>query len=157
MSYRQEPVVLTASPKSASISENVKARLIQSSVQINSSLIHVKVAPNGDFEGIDDLYNWASWQDQDIPPVVLSRLESPDKVVVRPATLDITFGEFMKQIHEPKGNASWYIEYLDLHSYLPDLFKHGYSLTKDLLGDHWLQQGNEYIWVGDGNTVCTDD
>eukprot|EP00755_Sulcionema_specki_P039799 Sspe_Gene.24620::Locus_9787_Transcript_1_2_Confidence_1.000_Length_1222::g.24620::m.24620/K19219/JMJD7; jumonji domain-containing protein 7 len=85
--------------------------------------VHVKVAPAGDFEGPEDVMRWGGGGD--IPPYVLKRLESPDRVVVRPASVDITMEELLSHLRNQSGEGedppSYYLEYSSVHQIAPEI------------------------------------
>ena len=63
--------------------------------EVGDNIVHVKITPNGEFEGCDDARNWEEYSTRVLPEVVRSKLQFPDTVVVRPAPHDLPFREFM--------------------------------------------------------------
>jgi len=63
----------------------------------------------------------SKWEDSAIPDYVLTQLESPDKVVVRPAPLELPFSDFIRYMEgEEEMNANFYLEYTSI-SNLPKM------------------------------------
>ncbi|KAJ9456945.1 JmjC domain-containing protein E [Diplonema papillatum] len=126
--------------------------------------LHVKVAPNGVFEGPEPLSWWTSTTAQDTPLHVLGRLQSPDRVLVRPAsttlplhellaalrrntTVGRSFKESLDHADTLNESTSFYLEYASLAGLgeleddvsVPDWFPH-------------LQLAVKNIWFG-GSTL----
>jgi jumonji domain-containing protein 7 len=59
--------------------------------QFGESKVHVKISPDGEFEGCEDANLWEPADYKPIPAAVLGKLQSPDKVVVRPASIEVIF------------------------------------------------------------------
>lgn len=59
------------------------------SEQFGESRVHVKISPDGEFEGCEDAGLWEPTDFKPIPARVLAKLQSPDKVVVRPASVEV--------------------------------------------------------------------
>jgi len=57
--------------------------------------VHIKLTPDGEFEGCDDASNWQDFESRTLPEIVRNKIQFPDKVVVRPAPHDISFNHFM--------------------------------------------------------------
>ncbi|XP_022083576.1 jmjC domain-containing protein 7-like isoform X4 [Acanthaster planci] len=116
--------------------------------------VHIKLAPDGLFEGIDSSSNWEDYGTFKIPATVLDKLPFPDLVVVRPATMNLKFAEFLDMIsnvsHKAKPRASAYLEYSSIPDYLPELEEDipEFPFAQDLLTRRHLN-----IWLGDGNTL----
>ncbi|XP_006818312.2 bifunctional peptidase and (3S)-lysyl hydroxylase Jmjd7-like [Saccoglossus kowalevskii] len=115
--------------------------------------IHIKLAPNGEFEGCEPAEVWESYQTFSVPEIVKSQLPFPDLVVVRPATMNINFSEFMDMIDNERlkeNNISAYLEYSSIPQYMPELEKDIKELpfVKDRLIRKHLN-----IWISDGNTL----
>ena len=112
--------------------------------------VHAKVAPHGQFEGCEPVDLWSS-DDEIIPDSVRSQLESPELVLVRPATMDLSFSTFLKRLKAPpsESNSSIYLEYLSMASYFPELSEHAPTFT----WADFLPVKIRNLWFGDGNTV----
>ncbi|XP_022083574.1 uncharacterized protein LOC110975415 isoform X2 [Acanthaster planci] len=67
--------------------------------------VHIKLAPDGLFEGIDSSSNWEDYGTFKIPATVLDKLPFPDLVVVRPATMNLKFAEFLDMISNVSHKA----------------------------------------------------
>ena len=111
--------------------------------------VHVKITPDGEFEGCDAASNWEDHATRVLPERVSSKLSFPDLVVVRPAPHDLPFDEFM-HIIETRRDINAYMEYASLSSYLP-------SLAEDVevppFARNLLAQAHFNIWLGNGRTL----
>ena len=116
--------------------------------------VHIKLTPKGEYEGIEPVEIWESHKTFKIPAEVLKQLPYPDLVMVRPATLNMNFSEFLDLIQNiSKGvltNVSAYLEYTSIADYFPDLKEDvaEIPLLKDV-----LQLASLNIWLSDGNTL----
>ena len=81
-----------------------------------------------------------------MPAAVRSKLVAQDLVVVRPAGVEMDFGEFMDILSTPKMNVSAYMEYTSMSAYLPRL------LEDVRLFDfaRFLKVQHQNIWIGNG-------
>lgn len=121
----------------------------------SSKKIHIKLAPYGEFEGVDNINNWEDYKNDrfQIPPVVLKQLSYPDLVVVRPATAEMTLSEFVSYLENQTSvvhNASVYLEYASLYGVLPDLMK---DIKEPSFASLLFTKRHTNIWYSDGNTV----
>lgn len=117
--------------------------------RIGNKQVHVKVAPNGIFEGCESIDLWNG--KKEIPDFVLHELESPDKVVVRPATRNLPFTAFLSLLANQENlTASYYLEYLSIKSYLPELKNQNLSFFSFA---SFLELKHQNLWFGDGKTV----
>jgi len=113
----------------------------------------VKLSPNGDFEGCEPLRWWTNESSvTSLPDFVYDHLESPDKVLVRPASLNMPFTEFIKRLKETghkNSTISYYLEYLSMSTYVPDLERDVplFEWAK------WLNLEARNLWFGDGKSV----
>ena len=83
--------------------------------------VHIKLAPDGLFEGVDKAYNWEEFETFEIPANVHEKLPFPDLVVVRPATMNLKFSEFLDMIgntSKAKRSNDTKPRYLSLRHYL---------------------------------------
>lgn len=118
------------------------------------SRVHIKLSPSGDYEGVEPAEIWEDFATFHIPDIVRSQLLYPDLVVVRPATLDMKFSDFLDLVENVSNgiikNISAYLEYTSLSEYF-----------KELLGDvhempfisGLLNLKHQNIWLSDGNTL----
>ncbi|OQR87611.1 phospholipase A2, group IVB [Achlya hypogyna] len=117
--------------------------------RIGTNDVHVKVSPNGNFEGCEPLAWWEG-ADVPIPAFVEAHLESPDTVLVRPAATNMPFADFVRRLHEAQASpTSYYLEYLSLTTYAPELLS-------DIPSYAWadfLQLHVQNLWFGDGKSV----
>ncbi|KAG9398658.1 hypothetical protein AC1031_014440 [Aphanomyces cochlioides] len=116
--------------------------------RIGSRQVHVKISPNGDFEGCEPLSWWEG--DKEIPDYVATQLESPDKVLVRPAATNMPFSTFIDKLTSTAPTAtSYYLEYLSMATYVPELID-------DAPKFDWapfLKLDVANLWFGDGKSV----
>ncbi|XP_003387667.2 PREDICTED: jmjC domain-containing protein 7-like [Amphimedon queenslandica] len=114
--------------------------------------IHVKITQDGVFEGVEAASLWPGYSDSWIPERVRSQLSFPELVVVRPATDEMPFGDFLDLVSlgRNKSGASSYLEYSSIPSYLPALESdiETLSFVEDLLERKHLN-----IWLSDGDTL----
>lgn len=114
--------------------------------------IHVKITQDGVFEGVEAASLWPGYSDSWIPERVRTQLSFPDLVVVRPATDEMPFGDFLDLVSlgRNKTGVSSYLEYSSIPSYLPALESdiESLSFVEDLLERKHLN-----IWLSDGDTL----
>ncbi|XP_071809450.1 uncharacterized protein [Asterias amurensis] len=121
--------------------------------------VHIKLAPDGLFEGVDDVTHWEEHGTFEIPKNIFEKLPFPDLVVVRPASINVKFSEFLDMIgnhsntstsekHKPRASA--YLEYSSIPNYLPELEQdvEEFPFVQGLLKRRHLN-----IWLSDGNTL----
>ncbi len=117
-------------------------------------VVHVKMTPGGDFEGVENADLWEDYDTFSIPDEVKSQLPFPDLVVVRPAGVSMNFSDFLDLIRwaakQPSRNVSAYLEYSSIPEYMPELEcdLEEFSFAKELLTRRHLN-----IWLSDGNTL----
>jgi len=111
--------------------------------------VHVKLTPDGEFEGCDDVTNWEGHESRVIPERALKKIEFPNKVVVRPAGHQIEFEKFMEMLSE-SSEVSAYLEYTSLTSTFPELKVDISPLT---FVENLLIQRHLNIWIGNGKTL----
>ncbi len=113
--------------------------------------IHIKLTEDGNFEGVESAKDWAGYRDDWIPESVKKQLPFPDLVVVRPATTEIKFSDFLDFISTRNDSMySAYLEYSSIPYYMPQLEKDIFELPflKGLLERRHLN-----MWLSDGNTL----
>ena len=120
--------------------------------------VHIKLAPNGHFEGVEKASLWEDFATFNIPNQVKDSLQYPDLVVVRPATMNLNFSAFLDTMtgnstFDMKGSTgvrvSAYLEYSSIPQYLPELEKDiEFPFVKNKLKRRHLN-----IWLSDGNTL----
>ena len=124
--------------------------------------VHVKLSPDGEFEGCESDTAWDGHKERHMPAHVRQQMDFPDLVVVRPATTDVPFSAFMDHITSRQrpnkslskiarqGNASAYLEYTSIPNYMPEL-------EDDISPMPFLPSGvrREHLnlWLSDGNTL----
>ncbi|PIK52306.1 putative jmjC domain-containing protein E-like [Apostichopus japonicus] len=123
--------------------------------------VHIKLAPDGVFEGVEDATLWEDYQSFQIPPEVSKQLPYPDLVVVRPGTAEMKFSEFSDMMdfedtcsYEQHSNitsrVSAYLEYTSIRNYFSDLEK---DLEELEMAADFLQLKHLNIWLSDGKTL----
>ena len=114
--------------------------------------IHVKITQDGVFEGVEAASLWPGYSDSWIPDRVRTQLSFPDLVVVRPATDEMAFGDFLDLVSlgRNKSGVSSYLEYSSIPSYLPILENDIERLP--FVGD-LLERKHLNIWLSDGDTL----
>ena len=113
--------------------------------------IHIKLTEDGNFEGVENAKDWAGYRDNWIPESVKEQLPFPDLVVVRPATAEMKFSNFLDFISTRNDSMySAYLEYSSIPYYMPQLEKDIFELPflKGLLERRHLN-----MWLSDGNTL----
>ena len=113
--------------------------------------IHIKLTEDGNFEGVENAKDWAGYRDDWIPESVKKQLPFPDLVVVRPATAEMKFSDFLDFISTRNDSMySAYLEYSSIPYYMPQLEKdiHELPFLKNLLERRHLN-----MWLSDGNTL----
>lgn len=118
--------------------------------KFGSQEVHIKLTPNGNFEGVESGKLWAAYRDGWIPANVRSQLSFPDLVVVRPATREMKFSDFLDIITAGNSTYSAYLEYTSIPYYMPALQEDIAEMTF-IAG--LLQQRHLNIWLSDGNTL----
>lgn len=116
--------------------------------------VHIKLTERGEFEGVESAQLWPGYSADRIPIEVREQLPFPDLVVVRPATADMTFAEFIDliSIGMNKSGISAYLEYSSIPSYMPEL-------EEDIIepfsgnGEKLLERRHLNMWLSDGNTL----
>ena len=118
--------------------------------EFGSREIHIKLTPNGNFEGVESATLWADYHEDWIPEEVKSQLSFPDLVVVRPATSEMKFSDFLELITSGNSSYSAYLEYSSIPHYMP-------KLEDDILElpfvENLLERRHLNIWLSDGNTL----
>ena len=112
--------------------------------------VHIKLTERGEFEGVESAFLWPGYTEDWIPQAVREKLLFPDLVVVRPATAEIKFSEFIDLINAGinKTGLSAYLEYSSIPYYMPELEKDIEEPFPDLLDRQHLN-----LWLSDGNTL----
>lgn len=116
--------------------------------------VHIKIAPKGNFEGVEKAAIWEDFNTFQIPKAVREQLLFPDLVVVRPATMNVNFSDFIAFInqtsHSKDNSVSSYLEYSSIPQYFAALEEDIQELpfTQNLLSRRHLN-----IWLSDGNTL----
>ena len=113
--------------------------------------IHIKLTEDGNFEGVESAKEWGDYHDDWIPESVKKQLPFSDLVVVRPATAEMKFSDFLDFISTRNDSMySAYLEYSSIPYYMPQLEKdiHELPFLKNLLERRQLN-----MWLSDGNTL----
>ena len=117
-------------------------------------VVHIKLAPGGDYEGVEKADLWSDFKTFKIPDKVRKQLKFPDLVVVRPATLNVNFSKFLDMIEQfstEKGeNGTAYLEYSSIREYMPELEE---DLLPFTFWEDKMLRKHLNIWLSDGHTL----
>ena len=116
--------------------------------EFGDQFVHIKLTPDGTFEGVESASLWEDYGSFVIPDVVKRQLEFPDLVVVRPATQELKFADFLNSLSSQ--NYSAYLEYSSIPEYLPQLEQ---DLSELPIVTDLLTRRHLNIWLSDGNTL----
>lgn len=120
--------------------------------------VHIKLAPDGIFEGVDKSSHWEDYKTLTIPKKVKDKLPFSDLVVVRPATMNVNFSEFLDMT---TGNSSFikkqspervsaYLEYSSITQHFPKLEE---DIKPFPFVNNNLKRRHLNIWLSDGDTL----
>lgn len=116
--------------------------------------VHIKMTPDGIYEGVEPITLWEDYKSMTIPKSVREKLLFSDLVVVRPASMEINFSEFldlMENISEGRvKDMSAYLEYSTISDYFPELAD---DITEMAFFLNVLELKHLNIWLSDGNTL----
>ena len=112
--------------------------------------VHIKLTPDGVFEGVESARIWSDYRQDWIPEAVKSQLQFPDLVVVRPATSEMHFSDFLDFIASGNRTFSAYLEYSSIPYYMPSLQQDIFELS--FVGGE-LEVKHLNMWLSDGNTL----
>ena len=112
--------------------------------------IHIKLTQDGDFEGVESANLWADYHENWIPEQVRTQLQFPDLVVIRPATSEMKFSDFLDYISSTNRSHSAYLEYSSIPYYMPQLED---DIMEMPFLDVQLQRKHLNMWLSDGNTL----
>jgi len=119
--------------------------------------VHVKLTPNGEFEGCDLAETFENYESFKVPDAVKKQLRYPDLVVVRPAVGTMKFGEFLDLV-EGKNidgdgkqvNISAYLEYSSIREYFSELEN---DVEEIPFMHDMLKLSHLNMWLSNGNTL----
>ncbi|XP_070545848.1 bifunctional peptidase and (3S)-lysyl hydroxylase Jmjd7-like [Ptychodera flava] len=148
---RSKPVIITDAMQNWDAIEKWKNEFLRK--EYGKKKIHIKLAPNGEFEGCEPSRIWEDSRSFKIPQQVRDQLPFPDLVVVRPATMNLKFSDFLDMVENAtlkKNNVSAYLEYSSIPQYMPELEKdiQEFPFVKGMLTRKHLN-----LWISDGNTL----
>ena len=115
-----------------------------------SQEVHIKLTPNGNFEGVESGKLWGDYKENWIPERVKSQLLFPDLVVVRPATTEMRFSDFLDLILSANRTYSAYLEYSSIPYYMPELEE---DIVEMPFVKGLLKRKHLNMWLSDGNTL----
>lgn len=120
--------------------------------QYQHKQVHVKLTERGEFEGVESAHLWPGFSEDSIPAEVHRQLPFPDLVVVRPATAEMTFSEFIDlvTIGMNRSRVSAYLEYSSIPGYMPELEA---DIIEPFSGWGLLERRHLNMWLSDGNTL----
>ncbi|KAL5473204.1 hypothetical protein EMCRGX_G027656 [Ephydatia muelleri] len=115
-----------------------------------NNTVHVKLTPDGNFEGVESADRWKDYRWDRIPESVRAQLLFPDLVVVRPASAEMKFSQFLDLTMAKNKSYSAYLEYSSIPYYMPELTKDVKEppFVEGLLHKHHLN-----MWLSDGRTL----
>ncbi len=145
---RSQPVVIEEYAKHwPAISKWTSEYLRQ---KYHNKVVHVKLTEKGEYEGVESAHLWPGYTQDRIPEVVRNKLHFPDLVVVRPATAEMKFSEFIDLISMGLNQTgiSAYLEYSSIPYYMPELEQDVEEPFGSLLDRKHLN-----MWLSDGNTL----
>ena len=146
--FRSRPVVFENAISSWPALQKWTAEYLQQ--QYGERMIHIKLTPDGVFEGVEPAKIWSDYNEDLIPAEVKSQLSYPDLVVVRPATSEIKFSEFLNFISSGNRTFSAYLEYSSIPYYMPKLQQDIFELP---FVEGCLEIRHLNMWLSDGNTL----
>ena len=116
--------------------------------------VHVKLAPNGDFEGCSQAKEFAAFSTFKIPKHVRAQLNYPDLVVVRPASREMQFEDFLAFLDRQSLNdTEWisaYLEYSSVEANFPELKR---DVVEPPFLREFLRKSHFNLWFSDGRTL----
>ena len=118
--------------------------------QYGEKEVHIKLTPDGIFEGVESAKLWSDYRDDWIPTKVKAQLLYPDMVVVRPATSELKFSNFLDFIASGNRTFSAYLEYSSIPYYMPKLQQDIFELP---FVEGSLEIRHLNMWLSDGNTL----
>lgn len=118
--------------------------------QYGEKEIHIKLTPDGIFEGVESAKLWTDYREDWIPAKVKAQLLYPDTVVVRPATSELKFSNFLDFIASGNRTFSAYLEYSSIPYYMPKLQQDIFELP---FVEGSLEIRHLNMWLSDGNTL----
>ena len=146
--FRSRPVVFENAISSWPALQKWTAEYLQQ--QYGERMIHIKLTPDGVFEGVEPAKIWTDYNENWIPAEVKSQLSYPDLVVVRPATSEMKFSEFLNFISSGNRTFSAYLEYSSIPYYMPKLQQDIFELP---FVEGCLEIRHLNMWLSDGNTL----
>lgn len=146
--FRSKPVVIEGGVKNWPAMKRWTAEYLRE--LYGRKKIHIKLTDDGKFEGVESANLWENYRSDWIPESVKTQLPYPDLVVVRPATAEMMFSEFLDFITSRNQSYSAYLEYSSIPYHLP-LLEEDVREMPFLNG--LLERKHLNIWLSDGNTL----
>ncbi|KAH9495848.1 hypothetical protein Btru_015241 [Bulinus truncatus] len=116
--------------------------------------VHIKMTSDGIYEGVEPKSMWSDKSGKPIPQTVLEKLLYPDLVVVRPASMELLFSEFLDLVENVSlgkvKNMSAYLEYSTIADYFPELNE---DISEMEFFKNVLELKHLNLWLSDGNTL----
>lgn len=94
--FRSKPVVIKNALKKSLVMKKWTSNYLRE--LYGRKRIHIKLTEDGIFEGVESAKLWSGYREDRIPDKVKSQLKYPDIVVVRPATSEMLFSDFLDLI-----------------------------------------------------------
>ena len=146
--FRSRPVVFENAVRSWPAMQKWTAEYLRQ--YYGEQEVHIKLTPDGIFEGVESANIWSEYSKDWIPAEVASKLPFPDLVVVRPATSEMKFSEFLEFISSGNQTFSAYLEYSSIPYYMPKLQQDIFELP---FVEGRLDIRHLNMWLSDGNTL----
>ena len=146
--FRSRPVIIKNAIKDSLIMKKWSSNYLRE--LYGPKRVHVKLTNDGVFEGVESAKLWSGYREDRIPDEVKSQLKFPDLVVVRPATSEMLFSNFLDLILLGNLTSSAYLEYSSIPHYMPELVNDIHDLP---FLDGELKRKHLNMWLSDGNTL----
>lgn len=146
--FRSRPVIIENAIKDWPAVKKWRTEYLRK--EFGNQEIHIKLTPDGNFEGVEKATLWGDYHDDWIPEKVKTQLHFPDLVVVRPATTEMIFSDFLDFITSGNKTYSAYLEYSSIPYYMPKLEEDIFELP---FVEGVLERRHLNMWLSDGNTL----
>lgn len=146
--FRSKPIVIKNALANSPVVRKWSSNYLRA--LYGNKRVHIKLTEDGIFEGVESADLWSGYHEGHIPDTVKSQLKFPDLVVVRPATREVLFSEFLDLILSGNLSYSAYLEYSSIPHYMPELIADIQELP---FLDGELIRNHLNMWLSDGNTL----
>ena len=147
---RSQPVIIESGAKEWPAISKWTMQYLREKYELKD--VHVKLTEHGEFEGVESAFLWPGYTPDWIPLEVREKLPFPDLVVVRPATAEMKFSEFIDlvSVGSNKTGISAYLEYSSIPYYMPEIED---DIIEPLFVKNLLERRHLNMWLSDGNTL----